>query len=215
MREHVSIKSSKYGLEVHLNPTLPFSDLQDEVIKKFTASAKFFANSSLAVSFEDRILSRNEEEELVNLITDIANISIICIIDNHNTTRESYRRIVEDTYESQLKQEGQFYKGTLKRRQVLESESSLIILGNVESGAKVISKGNIVIMGSLNGIAHAGAGGNRDAFISALEMNPKILKIGDVAIKRHKLQIPDECIMEPKIAVVDGEHIYIDPLIEN
>ncbi len=96
---------------------------------------------------------------------------------------------------------------------MLESETSIVILGNVDAGAKVIAKGNVVVMGSINGVVHAGANGDRTAFITALDMNPKLLKIGDVCLKRHKRNKRDEIFLEPKIAVVDGEHIYIDPLL--
>ncbi|MFI3208034.1 MAG: septum site-determining protein MinC [Eubacteriales bacterium] len=213
MKEHVTIKSSKYGLEVHLDPEITFSELLDEVESKFSIASKFFANSSLAISFDDRVLSKDEEQELIHIITDIAHISIVCIIDNNHTTSQVYRRIVEQSYEASQKEDGQFYKGTLKRRQVLESESSIIVLGDVEQGAKVISKGNIVVMGSLNGIAHAGASGDTSAFVSALQMNPKILKIADLTVRRRKLPVPEKDFTEPKIAIIDGEHIYIDPLI--
>ncbi len=213
MKDSVTIKSSKYGLEVRLHPEMPFPQLLIEVEKKFTAAAKFFSNSSLAVSFENRKITREEENQLIKVITDTTEITIVCIIDNNKTTEQLYRMILEQNYESLEKQDGQFYKGTLKRRQLLESETSIIVLGNVEAGSKIIAKGNIIVMGRLEGIVHAGAGGDKSAFISALQMNPKIMKISDVTMKRHKLQKIDENAYEPKIAIVDGEHIYIDPLV--
>lgn len=212
MKEYVSIKSNKYGFEVHLDPEIPFPNLLAEVEKKFLAAAKFFSDASMAVSFVDRFLTKEQEQQLLDVITEAANVSIICVIDTNKTTEQLYRSIVEQSEQDLQNRDGQFYRGTLKRRQVLESETSVIILGNVEYGAKVISKGNVVIMGSLNGIVHAGANGDMNAFITALDMNPKLLKIGNVTAKRHKLQIRENNIMEPKIAIVDGEHIYIDPL---
>lgn len=212
MREFVSIKSSKYGLEVHLDAEIPFEMLLESVIKKFTETAKFFSNSQVAASFEGRRLSKVEEQILVQTITDVAKIRILCVIDHSKSTEQMYRMIVEQCIDGIKTQDGQFYRGTLKRRQVLESETSVVILGNVEKGAKVISKGNIVIMGALNGYAHAGASGNYNSFITALQMNPKFLKIGEIEAKRHNFHTKDDITIEPKIALVDGEHIYIDPL---
>ncbi len=212
MKENVSIKSNKYGIEIHLNPHIPFSDLLHDVEKKFREASKFFSNASLAVSFMDRLLTKEQERQLLDLITETANISIICVIDNNKTTEQLYRTIVEQSSEHLKNKDGQFYRGTLKRRQVLESETSVIILGDVEYGAKVISKGNVVVMGSLSGSVHAGANGDANAFITALDMNPKILKIGKVTTKRRKILDGEDRIIEPKIAVLDGEHIYIDPL---
>lgn len=213
MMEHVTIKSSKHGLEVRLDPDMPFTQLLLEVRRKFTEASKFFADSSVAISFVSRNLSREEEDQLIQVISEAGKVQIVCIINNNKTTEQLYRMILEENLESLDKLDGQFYRGTLKRRQLLEIETSIIVLGNVEAGAKIIAKGNIIVMGKLEGVVYAGANGDKDAFISALYMNPKLLKIGDVSLKRHKIQKTLENSYEPKIAIVDGEHIYIDPLV--
>lgn len=61
-----------------------------------------------------------------------------------------------------------FIKGTLRSGQVLESETSIIILGDVNPGATVVSKGNVVVLGALKGTIHAGATGNEASFVAAL-----------------------------------------------
>ena len=43
----------------------------------------------------------------------------------------------------------------------------------------MIAKGNVVVLGNLNGSVTAGASGNEDTVIAALEMAPTQLKIGD------------------------------------
>ena len=76
-----------------------------------------------------------------------------------------------------------FYKGNLRSGQVLESYSSITLIGDVNPGAKIISQGNIVILGSLKGNAHAGATGDSGCFIFALEMKPIQLQIGEYIAK--------------------------------
>ncbi|MFI3172127.1 MAG: septum site-determining protein MinC [Eubacteriales bacterium] len=213
MNNHVTIKSSRYGLEVHLDATISFSELLEYTEIKFQEATKFLSKASLAISFEGRVLTRTEEQELIDLITATTGITIICIIDNNKTTEKLYRSIVEQSQQDIDNRDGQFYRGDLKRRQVLESETSVIIIGNVEPGAKVIAKGNIIVMGALKGTAYAGASGDKNAFITALVMKPKTLRIGDIGITRRTIRNTNEDVIEPKIAIVDGEHIYIDPLI--
>ena len=135
-------------------------------------------------------------------------------IDQDEKKELMYRSIVEQTLSNIQKREGQFYKGTLRKRQVLESESSIVILGDVEPGAKVVSKGNIVIVGDLYGSVHAGAYDNRDAYIVALSMQPKRLCIGDIEAKRQLISQESLNVRGPKIAVVDGGRIYLDPLTD-
>jgi septum formation inhibitor MinC len=72
--------------------------------------------------------------------------------------------------------------GTLRSGQRIESEHSLIILGDVNTGAELIAGGDIIVLGKLRGVAHAGAydetGGGR--VIIALDLVPTQLRIGSV-----------------------------------
>ncbi|MDD2979206.1 MAG: septum site-determining protein MinC [Hespellia sp.] len=214
MEKLVRIKSSKYGLDVHLHPEAPFEELLSAVKNKFNESAKFFQGAKMAVSFLGRSITRSEEETLIQVIEDTVGIEIICVIDKDENSEVFYRNIIEQCMEDSAKRDGRFYKGTLKKRQVLESESSIIVLGDVERGAKVIAKENIVILGELDGSAYAGAGGNRNAFIVALGMNPKNLRIADMVAKKQMVYQESSTIKGPKIALIDGSHIYVDPLTE-
>ena len=78
---------------------------------------------------------------------------------------------------------GQFYKGTLKDGQTLETENSVIVLGDVYPGACIVSNKDIVILGGLYGQAYAGGSGDEGHFVVALEMSPEKLKIGDFKYK--------------------------------
>ena len=214
MSELVTIKSSHSGIELRLNANLPFPDLLKAVEEKFRQSAGFFKNAKMAVSFSGRTLSISEEEQLIQVITQTTNLEIICIIDHDERKELIYKRAVAQCLSEHEKSDGQFYRGTLKRRQLLESESSIVILGDVEFGAKVVAKGNIIILGTLYGSVHAGAAGDRNAFIIALSMQPQRLVIGDIEAKRQLIYQDSLSINGPQIAVVDGKRIYLDPLIE-
>ena len=214
MSELVTIKSSHSGIELRLNANLPFPDLLKAVEEKFRQSADFFKNAKMAVSFSGRTLSISEEEQLIQVITQTTNLEIICIIDHDERKELIYKRAVAQCLSEREKSDGKFYRGTLKRRQLLESESSIVILGDVEFGAKVVAKGNIIILGTLYGSVHAGAAGDRNAFIIALSMQPQRLVIGDIEAKRQLIYQDSLSINGPQIAVVDGKRIYLDPLIE-
>ena len=142
MKQKVIIKSNKYGLIVHMDPDAEYTEILKELREKFTESARFFKDATMAVTFEGRILTKPQEEEVIGLITDVAHIHIVCIFDANENTERLYKKVVEDSLNSLTRKEGQFYKGTLRQRQVLETEQSIIILGDVEFGATVVSKGN-------------------------------------------------------------------------
>ena len=71
--------------------------------------------------------------------------------------------MLDESLEAIHEKDGQFYKGTLRGRQVLESEQSIVIIGDIEEGATVASKGNVIVTGTIYGTVIAGASGRRDA----------------------------------------------------
>ena len=48
-----------------------------------------------------------------------------------------------------------------------EYRGSVVILGDVNPGAEVIAGGDVIVMGALRGVVHAGAGGKQDAIVWA------------------------------------------------
>lgn len=201
-------------MEIRLDPDVPFDVLTEALRTKFRDAARFFKGAKMAVSFTGRVLNRTEEKAMLGIIRDEAGIDVVCIIDRDEKNELMYKSVVEQTLFNIRKREGQFYRGTLARRQVLESDTSIVILGDVELGARVIAKGNIVILGALYGSVHAGASGDTDAFIAALSMQPRQLRIGDIEAKRQIIYQESLNIQGPKIAIVDGRHIYLDPLVD-
>lgn len=223
MSQPVIIKSNKYGLNLILDPNLPFEELLSRIEDKFSESEKFFKNAQMAISFEGRTLSGEEEYQILDTIAETTSIHVICIIDN-DEIRELYTKQKIDQYMAQESgNTGKFYKGTLRSGQVLECETSIIIIGDVNPGAKIISTGNIVILGALKGMAYAGASGNEECFVVALDMNPMQIKIGNVigrsedkgilaSIRERKSK---KAAAEPQVATVSDGHILIEPLTKN
>lgn len=208
----VTIKSSHYGLEIHLDPAVPFEALLESMERKLRNSSRFFEGARMAVSFRDRKLSKEEEDAVLDLISRTAGIQIVCIVDRDKEKEMAYRSVVEKTMSNVFQREGQFYRGTLRKRQVLETSSSVLILGDVEEGARVISKGSVIVIGTLSGSVYAGADGNCDAYVAALSMRPGKIRIGGTYIRKRLLQEEGLIGCGPQIAVADTGRIWIGAL---
>ena len=102
-----------------------------------------------------------------------------------------------------------FHQGTVRSGEYLESPGDLLILGDVNPGAKVSAEGNIIIWGRLLGIAHAGCKGNSKATISALQLRPLQLRIAK-KVARGPKEKPQLGLAEQ--AKIDSEEIIISPL---
>lgn len=139
-------------------------------------------------------------------------------VEKQQELKEAEEKVfqVEKTAERMSKQlseedPGLFYKGNLRSGQVLESDKSIILLGDIKPGANVISKGNVIVLGSLRGNVFAGADGNKNAFVVALDMRPVQVRIDDF-IARSPDEPEKEKDKKAKIAFLEGENIYIEPI---
>lgn len=224
MSQAVVIKSNKYGINLILDKDMPFGELLDAVREKFLESEKFFKDAKLAISFEGRTLTQDEEYQIIDTITEHTSISIICIVDNDESHAQAVKQQIESYYDSMAgsgSREGEFYRGTLRSGQVLESASSIVIVGDVNPGANVISQGNVVVLGALKGNAYAGAAGDGSCFIVALEMDPIQIQIGDVLAKspdrkakprKLRRREKNQTATEAQIALAKDGNIYIEPI---
>jgi septum site-determining protein MinC len=71
---------------------------------------------------------------------------------------------------------------TIRTGNLVESTGSLIILGDVNSGAELIAEDDIIVIGTLRGVAHAGATGNEQAVIWAQKiLSPQLRIAGQLA----------------------------------
>lgn len=69
------------------------------------------------------------------------------------------------------------------------------------------------MLGTLKGNIYAGADGNEDAFVVAIDMDPMQIKIGDVIARcSDGGSIGKVKTHEPRIAYVDDGNIYIEKL---
>ena len=76
--------------------------------------------------------------------------------------------------------ETRYYRGSLRSGQKIEVEGSIVIFGDVNSGAEVMATENIVVLGTLRGLAHAGARGNMQAIIAANTLDAVQLRIANI-----------------------------------
>jgi len=102
----------------------------------------------------------------------------------------------------------QIHRGTLRSGDHLQSEGSVLLLGDLNPGARISAAGHILVWGRLRGVAHAGCNGERSARIVALQLRPLQLRIAD-AVARGPEEAPPAGQAE-QAQLVEGE-ILIDP----
>lgn len=224
MKNTVMIKGTKSGIILVLNPQTEWDTLKKEIAAKFKSSSRFLGDAQKAISFRGRDLSDDEQQEVLEIIQENCNLQIMCVLEESPEKEAAFARALQEKAaasgdgrkQSGLLQRdnssGFFFKGNLRSGQVLDVETSIIILGDVNAGAKVVSKGNVIILGSLKGNVFAGSAGNVDAFVVALDMKPVQIRIADTIARSPDESPKKSKEKEAKIAFWEDGNIYIEPL---
>ena len=190
----------------------------DETLKKF---------SSIKEPFEVKIFSTNESISAHKLLkfksNSNMNASSLFIYSNNRDTVLSGKSLkINSTYlkEHKIKtilllldsnkQNNIIHEGTVRSGDRISSNGNLCIIGDVNPGAIVSAKKNIYVWGKLLGVAFAGKGGNKDASITSLYLNPLQLRIADVIAIGPKDKPKN---YYPEIALIDKQTINIKPYI--
>ena len=213
MKDNIIIKKFPNGITLLLDPEIDFLELMKELGEKFMQNRQFFRDAKIALRLEGRELSEEEEKIIVNTIRLNSDLQIICLVGKNEETDKNFVKAIQRVDRQKTDNIGKFYRGSLKNNQSIETESSIVILGDVNPGCSVTAAKDIIILGALYGEAYAGSGGDPGHYIVALEMSPEKIKFGDFRYRaKEKSKWGFKPKVQPKIAYVKDNHITMEPI---
>ncbi|MCS6906751.1 MAG: septum site-determining protein MinC [Anaerolineales bacterium] len=96
---------------------------------------------------------------------------------------------------------------TLRSGYRVEYAGHVVVLGDVNPGAEIIASGSIMVWGRLRGVAHAGAEGNTQAIVCALDLQPTQLRIaGQIALTPQRKGKP-----QPEVVRLQNGQLVAQP----
>ena len=222
MNQPVLLKGNSLGLTMVLDPGMKFDQLIKAIEDKFVQAKDFFnGQTQIALKIEGRKLDAKELQNVLQIIAEKTTLTIAYVLKK---IQEREQKRSQSMVDERRKGDGQFYRGTLRSGQSLESDASVVVVGDVNPGASVCAKGNVVVLGCAKGYLSAGCDGDDHAFVAALDMQPMQIRIGKHIArsadgepeKKKKLfgrsKNNDNQPMEAQIAFVEDENIYIEPI---
>lgn len=215
MENPVVIKANNFGLLVVLDPKMDFKELKKAVGKKFSDSRTFFGNAEMALSFSGRKLDPIEEDELLSEILSNVDFKIACVVDDDPVKEREFKKHLEVMERMNDISTAKLYAGSFRSGQAMSFDTGVVILGDINPGARVASNGSIIVLGSLRGEVEAGINGNEDAFIIALDMRPIQLRIGGKIARSADGSGSSKKSIKPQVAFVENDAIYMDDLDKN
>src|SRR5205823_5759540 len=116
------------------------------------------------------------------------------------------RPLTRAAAENEDRGEAIFVSRTIRSGQVIRHHGHVTILGDVNAGSEIIAGGTVVVWGRLRGTVHAGAMGDRQAIICALELTPTQLRIADLIARTPE----DSAGRFPEVARIEGDRISVE-----
>ncbi len=210
MKEKVRLKSYTKGIKIVIEEDAELEEVLEEIADKFKDSERFFGKAKLAVTFEGRENTIEEENAILDKIKETSTVNIVCVVSDKS--EKAFDRAVGAVEQILGEDTAQFYRGNLSGKAILETEQSIIILGSVQKGSCVVSKKDVIVLGNLEGSVYAGADGGTH-FVAALGMNPETVRIGDVKGKtKEKGFWGRKKQAASRIAYKKGEEIVFEDL---
>ena len=199
----VSINLKKDEILIKIDDKAENEDIIEELKIKLIELKKLYQEEKTPTRVTGKILKNAEMDQIKELIKSEIDVEIKfdtpTTLGLHSITR-SYKKDVGTS-------ETIFHRGSLRSGQKMEVEGSIVVIGDVNSGAEVIAGDNIVVIGNLRGLAHAGAKGNKEAIIAASTLEAVQLRISNIV---REIDRDEEDVKEHAYIYVDNDQIVIE-----
>ena len=187
----IQIKGLRDGLLVSLDDA-SWEEQRDALLAQVDSQPTFFQGARLALDVASQVLHVNQLVELRDRLSE-RGISLWAVISESPTTEKTAQLLglatriskprPEESRQFSVEDLGEetalFLNRTLRSGTRIEFSGHVVVMGDVNPGAEIVAGGNVIIWGRLRGMVHAGAKGNRNAVICALDLSPTQLRIAE------------------------------------
>jgi septum site-determining protein MinC len=206
----IQIKGIREGILISAQ-TGSWEERKEEILKLVHEKEAFFSGARACLDVGETTLRVREITQLRDKLSDLK-ITLWAILSQSEVTSNNASALgleiaipvkkdnkgsaekIDDTGERAV-----IIKRTLRAGYKVEAREHVIVVGDVNPGAEIVSAGDIIVWGKLKGSAIAGVEGNLKAVICALELKPTQLRIGEIVfppmMRKGKL-FPEEAFIE-------------------
>ena len=186
MRNCVMINLKKNEILIKIAENAEQREIVECLKRKLPELKKLYKDEKTPIRVIGKILKNKEMDQIQNMVTNEIDVQI-----EFDTPKSLGLSSIKRTFEREIAvSETKFHRGSLRSGQKLETEGSIVILGDVNSGAEVIASDNIVVLGNLSGLAHAGAKGNKQAIIAAGLLDTVQIRISNIVKEINRDEEP-------------------------
>lgn len=207
----VEFKGYRGGIEAIVSAEVQPTALESVLRSALTEAAGFLGKAALTVVLPGRRLDPELTEAVHRAFGSVEDLSVAALTTTPRQGRPPRARTSPIPHAGHA----QVHRRTLRAGQELRHGGDLVVVGNVHRGASVIAEGDVIVLGRLEGMAHAGALGDRDRLIYAGTFAPTQVRIGDCIAVNPSLsavhrRAPGATAQGPEWAHVEDQAIVVE-----
>ena len=203
MRNCINVSQKNNLVLIKINSEAKFEDIIFQIKRKVIQLKKIYKDETTPIMITGKVLENREMDQIENIIKAVLGVEVDFDMPKELGLHNIKRTFIQEISTSETK----FHRGSLRSGQRLEDEGSVVILGDVNSGAEVIAADNIVVLGTLRGLAHAGAKGNTKAIIAAGKLDTVQIRIANIV---KEIDRDEEPLRKGAYVYIDGQDIIIE-----
>lgn len=188
MQNNIKISQTTNEIILNVNVIADIKEILEELDERLPRLKDFYQTSKIPMRVTGRLFTESEIQKIKRKINNEINVEIKFDVASDLLGLHAIKRTFRtDTDISETK----FVQCSLRSGQKEEYPGSIVICGDVNPGAEIVAGGNIMVLGALRGLAHAGATGNTMAMISANYIDITQIRIANVV--REVGEKTDKC----------------------
>ncbi len=178
-------------------------EIMQSLRRKLPELKKMYKTERTPIRVTGKALKNKEMDEIQRLIQYNIDVDV-----DFDTPKSLGLSSIKRTFKQEtIVSETTYHRGSLRSGQRLEVDGSVVIIGDVNSGAEVMASDNIVVLGNLRGLAHAGAKGNKQAIIAAGLLDVVQIRIANIV---REIDREEETLHKQTYIHVVNDKIQID-----
>lgn len=204
MKNCITIQLKTNKILIKIEEQAQENEIIECLKEKIMDLKKLYKDDKTPIKVVGKALKNKEMEEIQQIIKEEINVEV-----EFESPKTLGLHGIKEAFSQKIKSsETIFHKGSLRSGQKLETEGSVVIIGDVNAGAEVVAGENIVILGALRGLAHAGAKGNKQAIIACNIIDCPQIRISN-RIKEMEKEEMEESI-KTYVYINENDEIVIE-----
>lgn len=203
MRNCINVSQKNNLVIIKIQPEAKIEDIIPQIRKKASQLQKIYKEEKTPIMITGKVLKNKEMDEIEEIIKEKLEVDVDFDMPKELGLHNIKKTFIQEVSISETK----FHRGSLRSGQKIEEDGSIVIIGDVNSGAEVVAADNIVVLGTLRGLAHAGAKGNTKAIIAAGKLDTVQLRIANIV---REIDRDEEPLHRQAYVYIEDDKVVID-----